>query len=922
MKHNPTFRTFAAGALTASLALAGCGAAASTNNGATIDTYTGSDASADSFAPGDTAAVDTLTGDAVAPDANQTDSTAGDASDSVDAAAPCVELGCPCTSDAACAAGADLCALPVCEAGKCATKPKKCDDGNECTTDACDAKTGACATTAVPNCGVKILYSTTFGCQAGDAKSWTLDPSPTGAAAWAIDGTPNDPGYYSADCSLNFNNGKDFACPNNNLPGKLRAFSPVIDASSMVKGAPLTASFRLAGNWENGSYDNLVLSIGTDATATTQLLDLDPPANPWDLVKVDLSSYAGSKFVLTFTFDGTDCISNGGVGAFIDDLKVFDSTCTSDAMCDDDNECTMDSCHKPSGKCIAANLPTDTVCSPTNKCLNVGTCNSSGQCVGKPVECSTAGLGGCEMAACNTKTGTCDTVPKADDISCSDGNPCSQQGTCKGGKCLASKKFDGTLCDSPEACRVAGGCVAGVCSGGTPLKDGSACSDSDPCTEMSTCKGGQCQAGPGSCDDASPCTLDACTLGKGCSHTATSAGAACDDKSPCTTGDYCALGSCIGVNATGPCDDGNLCTKNDACAKGTCNGGIGTSCDDGKACTADVCVAQTGVCVHSNLSGAACSDSNPCTTDLCSAGSCKGTSVVDATSCSDGSPCTALDACMAGKCIGKPANDFGPCDDGSPCSGGDKCSGGKCLGSPSDSVCNDGNPCSADACQIDTTSGGASCTHKAVAEGGTCDDGDICTTGEVCAAGLCKGAISPTCLVIFADSFDCGKNVGWVFTPAADEASFTAGWAIDATAADPGAFSPACSLNFNNGKTFEQVLGGNGMPSVGTARGPVVDVPANAANAQLQFMSWFESESSTSFDKRFVEVLVDGTATAVSLTQLDNSAPQTTWAKITLPMGAFAGKKLQLQFRIDSIDSVSNSGAGWFVDDVQVRWQK
>ncbi len=371
-------------ALSAALVLVGCEAAPSNNNGGgAVDTGSAADTGSDSaVVPTDTASVDTLAGDGSVGG----DTTQADSADAADTAAPCVDLGCACTSDSACKAGADLCLQPVCEAGKCATKPKTCNDGNECTSDSCDPKKG-CTTTPVPNCGAKVLYSTTFSCQSGDAKDWTLDPSPAGAAFWAIDATPGNPGFYSADCSLNFNNGKDFACPNDKLPGKLRAFSPVIDATSMSKGAPLTLTFRYAGSWETGSYDNLVVGIGADATTTSQIADLDPPSNPWELVKLDLSANAGSKFVLTFTFYGVDCIGNSGAGAFVDDLKVFDATCTSDAMCDDGNDCTMDSCHKPSGKCITASVPAGTSCANTNKCLTEATCSGSGQCQGKPVEC-------------------------------------------------------------------------------------------------------------------------------------------------------------------------------------------------------------------------------------------------------------------------------------------------------------------------------------------------------------------------------------------------------------------------------------------------------------------------------------------------------------------------------------------------------
>ncbi len=51
-------------------------------------------------------------------------------------------------------------------------------------------------------------------------------------------------------------------------------------------------------------------------------------------------------------------------------------------------------------------------------------------------------------------------------------------------------------------------------------------------------------------------------------------------------------------------------------------------------------------------------------------------------------------------------------------------------------VCDDGNPCTNDAC--DAASG--SCSHT-FNDGAACDDGDACTTGDSCSGGVCAGTI-------------------------------------------------------------------------------------------------------------------------------------------------------------------------------------
>ena len=94
------------------------------------------------------------------------------------------------------------------------------------------------------------------------------------------------------------------------------------------------------------------------------------------------------------------------------------------------------------------------------------------------------------------------------------------------------------------------------------------------------------------------------------------------------------------------------------------------SCDDGIACTADICQPATG-CTHISAPGLACDDGNTCTTDdACDAkGGCIGGHAVE---CSDADPCT-IDSCSPATGCGHAAApcrkfDFAP--PGSPASSG------------------------------------------------------------------------------------------------------------------------------------------------------------------------------------------------------------------------------------------------------------
>jgi len=187
-------------------------------------------------------------------------------------------------------------------------------------------------------------------------------------------------------------------------------------------------------------------------------------------------------------------------------------------------------------------------------------------------------------------------------------------------------------------------------------------------------------------------------------------------------------GSLYALTAAVSLDD-NLITLCSAAAICT----IDADCiDDGNVCTDEVCDpgdpgADGAGCTHPDNT-AACDDGLFCTSgDLCSGGICSGAAL----DCNDGNPCTG-DACDEGgnACVHNDNTD--PCDDGLFCTTGDTCSGGACGGTALD--CSDGNLCTTDACN---EAGDACVLTDNTAP---CDDGLFCTTGDICAGGACAGA--------------------------------------------------------------------------------------------------------------------------------------------------------------------------------------
>jgi len=99
--------------------------------------------------------------------------------------------------------------------------------------------------------------------------------------------------------------------------------------------------------------------------------------------------------------------------------------------------------------------------------------------------------------------------------------------------------------------------------------------------------------------------------------------------------------------------------------------------------------------------------------------------------------------CCSASCRLEP--DGQPCSDGNACTTAGTCSAGVCHGGTA-VACDDGNPCTADACDPAT-----GCTFSAAGADGTpCDDGDACTDNDVCGGGACSG--TRVCGVVPASS--------------------------------------------------------------------------------------------------------------------------------------------------------------------------
>lgn len=192
------------------------------------------------------------------------------------------------------------------------------------------------------------------------------------------------------------------------------------------------------------------------------------------------------------------------------------------------------------------------------------------------------------------------------------------------------------------------------------------------------------------------------------------------------------------------CDDGEACTTDRCLATGCSNEPV--SCDDRVACTGDTC--SGGTCIHSldhascvARAGGRCDATNGCQYPMC-----------DMATCVPG-PCETA-TCMGPTCVRS-----------SRCGMGEMCCGDACV----PVGCDDGNPCTDDACAGDL------CTHVAAVDR-LCDDGDACTFGDRCDGTTCVGEGLLSCDDMNDCTVDsCDRGTGCRSTPRPDGVSCTSG---------------------------------------------------------------------------------------------------------------------------------------------------
>jgi hypothetical protein len=246
------------------------------------------------------------------------------------------------------------------------------------------------------------------------------------------------------------------------------------------------------------------------------------------------------------------------------------------------------------------------------------------------------------------------------------------------------------------------------------------------CVVDQVCAPDSCH-GHGTCNDAGgivTCACDSGYMGVSCDACDAAAGYHPDGQGGCTQ-DPCTPNPCADPHKTACTPHGPLATC--GCDAGWHDDGQGGCTQD--PCTPNPCLATNQACkVDANGQAfcytPACDDGNPCTTDSVMAGACQHVVLPDGSACST-TLCLSGQTCQGGACGGGTTVS---CDDGNPCTK-DACSDAAgCAHTADDAlVPDDGVACTVDKC----TAGTPSHTPSDAA----CNDGLWCTGVETCSPG-------------------------------------------------------------------------------------------------------------------------------------------------------------------------------------------
>lgn len=111
-----------------------------------------------------------------------------------------------------------------------------------------------------------------------------------------------------------------------------------------------------------------------------------------------------------------------------------------------------------------------------------------------------------------------------------------------------------------------------------------------------------------------------------------------------------------------------------------------------------------------------------------------------------------------------------------------------------------------------------------------------------------------------------------------------------------------------------------GAKNSGDLISPVIDL-CHVTSPVLRFYTWHKTEADTNYDRKYVQISVDGGSTWNSLTRLIGNETSLPFTMVTIPLDAYVGQSVQIRFRFDTLDAFLNEAPreGWYVDDIRIE---
>ncbi|MFT3775659.1 MAG: lamin tail domain-containing protein [Minicystis sp.] len=569
------------------------------------------------------------------------------------------------------------------------------DDGNQCTSDTCNAGAvvhppkavnTACTQNGGSFCsaiGTCVACNAATQCAGQDTECQTRTCN-AGACGFSFT-TANTPvaAQTAADCKKNVCNGSGGITTINDdadVPADDGNQCTNDTCNAGVPTHPLKAA-NTACNQNGGSFCD---ATGTCVACTTAA------QCPGQDTECQTRTCNAGTCGFSFTASGTavaaqtagDCQKNvcngsGGIASVADN---------SDVPADDGNQCTTDTCnagapvHPPTGSGTTCNQNGGTTCNGAGVCVG---CVNAAQCPGQDTECQTrtcnAGVCGFAFTAANTPvaaqtaadcqknvcngSGGITSVADDTDLPADDGNQCTND-TCNAGAVVHPPKAVNTGCSQNGGafCDATGTCVA--------CNTAAQCPGSDTECQARTCNAGVCGFSftaantpvaaqtAGDCqknvcngsggitstnddtdvpaDDGNQCTLDAC-MGGAVVHPPKAVNTACTQNG----GAFCdATGTCVACNTAAQCPGSDTECQTRTCNAGTCgfsfaSAGTLTSGQTAGDCKKIVCDGSGGTGFLADPTDVQ-DDGNECTADTCNAGNPVHTPVAPGAACGPG----------------------------------------------------------------------------------------------------------------------------------------------------------------------------------------------------------------------------------------------------------------------------------------------